>query len=136
MTWSTTTHVHWWSTNRELAGALDRLKGKPALVVSDSEVFAKVSADTPPDVPITSFSILFARQTGDLLQFVRGALAIDALKPGDRIAMAEACSHHPVGEDIGRIEIPRWLGQYVGGSLASSRCSGAASSTTRRSSSW
>jgi hypothetical protein len=66
---------------------------------------------------LTSFSILFARQKGDLLQFARGALAIDSLKPGDRIALAEACSHHPIGEDIGRVKIPRWLGQYVGGPL-------------------
>lgn len=102
---------------RELRDALDRLKRKPALVVTDSQAFLKVAADTPPDVPMTSFSILFARQKGDLLQFARGALAIDGLKPGDRIAMAEACSHHPIGEDIGRVKIPRWLGQYVGGPL-------------------
>lgn len=103
---------------RELREALDRLKRKPALVVTDSQAFLKVAADTPPDVPLTSFSILFARQKGDLLQFARGALAIDSLKPGDRIAMAEACSHHPIGEDIGRVKIPRWLGQYVGGALS------------------
>jgi len=102
---------------RELRQVLDNLKHKPALVVTDSQAFLKVSADTPPDVPLTSFSILFARQKGDLLQFARGALAIDNLKPGDRIAIAEACSHHPIGEDIGRVKIPRWLGQYVGGSL-------------------
>jgi [FeFe] hydrogenase H-cluster maturation GTPase HydF len=102
---------------RELRGALDNLKRKPALVVTDSQAFLKVAGDTPPDVPMTSFSILFARQKGDLLQFARGALAIDSLKPGDRIAIAEACSHHPVGEDIGRVKIPRWLGQYVGGAL-------------------
>jgi [FeFe] hydrogenase H-cluster maturation GTPase HydF len=102
---------------RELRDALDRLKRKPALVVTDSQAFLKVAADTPPDVPMTSFSILFARQKGDLLEFARGALAIDSLKPGDRIAMAEACSHHPIGEDIGRVKIPRWLGQYVGGPL-------------------
>jgi [FeFe] hydrogenase H-cluster maturation GTPase HydF len=102
---------------RELRDALDRLKRKPALVVTDSQAFLKVAADTPPDVPLTSFSILFARQKGDLLQFARGALAIDSLKPGDRIAIAEACSHHPIGEDIGRVKIPRWLGQYVGGAL-------------------
>ena len=104
-------------TERELRDALDRLKRKPALVVTDSQAFLKVAADTPPDVPMTSFSILFARQKGDLMQFARGALAIDSLKPGDRIAMAEACSHHPIGEDIGRVKIPRWLGQYVGGPL-------------------
>jgi [FeFe] hydrogenase H-cluster maturation GTPase HydF len=102
---------------RELRSALDRLNRKPALVVTDSQAFLKVAADTPPDVPLTSFSILFARQKGDLLQFARGALAIDNLKPGDRIAIAEACSHHPIGEDIGRVKIPRWLGQYIGGSL-------------------
>ena len=102
---------------RELRSALDNLKRKPALVVTDSQAFLKVAADTPPDVPLTSFSILFARQKGDLLQFARGALAIDNLKPGDRIAIAEACSHHPVGEDIGRVKIPRWLGQYIGGAL-------------------
>ena len=102
---------------RELREALARLGRKPALVVTDSQAFLKVAADTPADVPMTSFSILFARQKGDLLQFARGALAIDTLKPGDRILMAEACSHHPIGEDIGRVKIPRWLGQYVGGPL-------------------
>jgi [FeFe] hydrogenase H-cluster maturation GTPase HydF len=102
---------------RELREALDRLKRKPALVVTDSQAFLKVAADTPLDVPLTSFSILFARQKGDLLQFARGALAIDSLKPGDKIAIAEACSHHPIGEDIGRVKIPRWLGQYIGGAL-------------------
>lgn len=102
---------------RELRSALDGLKRKPALVVTDSQAFLKVAADTPIDVPMTSFSILFARQKGDLLQFARGALAIDSLKPGDRVAIAEACSHHPIGEDIGRVKIPRWLGQYIGGSL-------------------
>jgi [FeFe] hydrogenase H-cluster maturation GTPase HydF len=101
----------------DLRAALDQLKRKPALVVTDSRVFPKVAAETPPDVPVTSFSVLLARQQGDLLQFVRGALAIDTLKPGDSIALAEACSHHPIGEDIGRVEIPRWLGQYVGGAL-------------------
>jgi [FeFe] hydrogenase H-cluster maturation GTPase HydF len=102
---------------RELRTVLDRLNRKPALVVTDSQAFLKVAADTPADIPLTSFSILFARQKGDLLQFARGALAIDSLKPGDRIAIAEACSHHPIGEDIGRVKIPRWLGQYIGGSL-------------------
>ena len=102
---------------RELREALARMQRKPALVVTDSQAFLKVAADTPPDVPMTSFSILFARQKGDLLQFARGALAIDSLKPGDRILMAEACSHHPIGEDIGRVKIPRWLGQYIGGPL-------------------
>jgi len=102
---------------RELRDALDRLNRPPAIVVTDSQAFLKVAGDTPSDVLMTSFSILFARYRGDLLEFVRGALAIDALKPGDRVLVAEACSHHPIGEDIGRVKIPRWLRQYVGGKL-------------------
>ena len=66
---------------------------------------------------MTSFSILFARQKGDLCQFVAGALAIERLRPGDRVLVAEACTHHPIGDDIGRVKIPRWLTQYVGGQL-------------------
>ena len=102
---------------RELRDALDRLRRPPKLVVTDSQGFLKVAGDTPPDVPLTSFSILFARYKGDLTEFVRGAMAIDTLKPGDRVLIAEACTHHPIGEDIGRVKIPRWLAQYVGGKL-------------------
>jgi len=102
---------------RELRDALDRLKRPPALVVTDSQAFLKVVGDTPPDVKMTSFSILFARQKGDLSQFVEGALAIERLRPGDRVLVAEACTHHPIGDDIGRVKIPRWLTQYVGGPL-------------------
>ncbi len=102
---------------RELRDAFDRLKRPPALVITDSQAFLKVAGDTPPDVPMTSFSILFARAKGDLTEFVRGAFAIDRLKPGDHVLVAEACSHHPIGEDIGRVKIPRWLTQYVGGKL-------------------
>ncbi|MCD4825797.1 MAG: [FeFe] hydrogenase H-cluster maturation GTPase HydF [Phycisphaerae bacterium] len=102
---------------RELRDALERLKRPPALVVTDSQAFLKVAGDTPPEIPLTSFSILFARMKGDLNEFVRGTLAIDSLKPGDNVLVAEACSHHPIGEDIGRVKIPRWLGQYVGGKL-------------------
>jgi [FeFe] hydrogenase H-cluster maturation GTPase HydF len=102
---------------RELRAALERLQRPPALVVTDSQAFLKVAADTPPAVPMTSFSILFARQKGDLLTFARGARAIDRLVPGDRIAIAESCTHHPIGEDIGRVKLPRWLHQFVGGGL-------------------
>ncbi|MEN6641191.1 MAG: [FeFe] hydrogenase H-cluster maturation GTPase HydF [Armatimonadia bacterium] len=102
---------------RELRDAIERLKRPPALVVTDSQGFLKVAADTPSDVPMTSFSIIFARYRGDLFEFVRGALTIDHLRPGDRILVAEACSHHPIGEDIGTVKIPRWLTQYVGGRL-------------------
>jgi len=66
---------------------------------------------------LTSFSILFARYQGDLAEMVKGAMAIDNLKTGDKVLIAEACSHHPIGEDIGTVKIPRWLTQYVGGKL-------------------
>lgn len=102
---------------RELRGALNLLKRPPALVVTDSQAFLKVAADTPEGVPMTSFSILFARCKGDLSAFVSGAVAIDTLRPGDRVLVSEACAHHPIGEDIGRVKIPRWLTQYVGGKL-------------------
>ncbi|MDD4890315.1 MAG: [FeFe] hydrogenase H-cluster maturation GTPase HydF [Phycisphaerae bacterium] len=102
---------------RELREALARLTRPPALVVTDSQAFLKVAADTPPNVPMTSFSILFARHKGDLAELVRGAAAIDQLRPGSRVLIAESCSHHPIGEDIGRVKIPRWLTQYVGGKL-------------------
>ncbi|MEN6406532.1 MAG: [FeFe] hydrogenase H-cluster maturation GTPase HydF [Thermoguttaceae bacterium] len=102
---------------RELREALGRLTRPPALVVTDSQAFLKVAADTPASVPMTSFSILFARQKGDLRQLVEGATAIERLRPGDRVLVAEACTHHPIGDDIGRVKIPRWLTQYVGGAL-------------------
>ena len=103
--------------DRELSDALHRLNRPPALVVTDSQAFLKVSADTPPTIPLTSFSILFARLKGELDTFVRGAAAIEHLKTGDRVLMAEACTHHPIADDIGRVKIPRWLTQYVGGKL-------------------
>lgn len=102
---------------RELRHALGRLASPPRLVVTDSQAFLKVAADTPPAVPLTSFSILFARFKGDLTTQVLGTLAVDRLRTGDRILVAEACSHHPIAEDIGRVKIPRWLTQYVGGRL-------------------
>lgn len=102
---------------RELKHALSQLKKPPKLVVTDSQAFLKVAADVPKDVPLTSFSILFSRNKGDLLTQVAGTMAIEKLKPGDKVLVAEACSHHPIGEDIGRVKIPRWLTQYVGGQL-------------------
>jgi [FeFe] hydrogenase H-cluster maturation GTPase HydF len=99
---------------RELAALLDNLKQPPALVVCDSQVVLKVCADTPPQVPLTTFSILFSRLKGDLVMQSVGAAAIDSLKPDSKVLIAEACSHHPVGDDIGRVKIPRWLSQYLG----------------------
>ncbi|MEI7672634.1 MAG: [FeFe] hydrogenase H-cluster maturation GTPase HydF, partial [Deltaproteobacteria bacterium] len=102
---------------RELASMLTLLKRNPDIAVCDSQVILKVSADIPPEVPCTTFSILFARQKGDLALSAAGAATIETLKPGDRILIAEACSHHPLQDDIGRVKIPRWLRQYVGGEL-------------------
>lgn len=102
---------------RELREVFTRFTKPPKLVVTDSQAFLKVAADTPPEIPLTSFSILFARYQGDLPEMVKGAMAIDKLKTGDKVLIAEACSHHPIGEDIGTVKIPRWLTQYVGGKL-------------------
>jgi len=101
----------------ELTQALDRLKQPPALVITDSQAFSEVGRDTPEDVPLTSFSILFARLKGDLIAFIEGALAIENLKPGDKVLIAEACTHHPITGDIGREKIPRWLNEHIGGEL-------------------
>lgn len=102
---------------RELRLALAKLAGPPKLVVTDSQAFLKVAADVPDSVAMTSFSILLARMKGDLATQVEGALAIDALRPGDGVLIAESCSHHPIAEDIGRVKIPRWLANYAGGAL-------------------
>ena len=102
---------------RELRSALERLKSPPALVVTDSQAFLKVAADTPPEIPMTGFSILFARFKGELTEMVRGTVAIDGLHDGSKILVAESCSHHPISDDIGTVKIPRWLTQYVGGKL-------------------
>ena len=102
---------------RELGAMLRRLKEAPDLVITDSQAFLKVAGDIGPDVPLTSFSILFARLKGDLTKLMEGARAIEKLRPGDRVLISEACTHHPVGEDIGRVKIPRWLTNYVGGKL-------------------
>jgi len=102
---------------RELRATLEKLTEKPALVVTDSQAFLKVAADTPDDIPMTSFSILFARFKADLAEMAAGAKAIDTLKDGDMVLIAESCTHHPITDDIGTVKIPRWLGQYVGGQL-------------------
>jgi [FeFe] hydrogenase H-cluster maturation GTPase HydF len=109
---------------RELRRALERLTRPPVLVVTDSQAFLKVAADVPAAIPMTSFSILMSRFQGDLPEQVRGTLGIERLKGGDRVLVAEACSHHPIGEDIGRVKIPRWLTQYVGAKLEFSHVQG------------
>lgn len=103
--------------DNELKKALSGLTKKPKIVVTDSQAFSKVDADTPDDISMTSFSILFARYKGDLEMLVAGALAVDDLKPGDKVLIAEACTHHRVEDDIGTVKIPRWLRRKAGGEL-------------------
>ncbi len=99
---------------REYAHMLNILRQKPDVAICDSQMVLKMVADTPPDIPCTTFSILFARLKGDLRKFAMGAAAIDQLEPGDKVLIAESCSHHALEDDIGRVKIPRWLRQYVG----------------------
>ena len=100
-----------------LAGALANLCRPPALVVTDSQAFGEVSKIVPREVPLTGFSVLLSRLRGDLDSQADGARAIDDLRPGDRVLIAESCSHHPVEDDIGRVKIPRWLNEMTGGGL-------------------
>lgn len=102
---------------RELKQTLDNLKTPPALVITDSQAFLKVSADVPRNVKLTSFSILFARFKGELNEFVKGTLAIEKLQSGDKVLICESCTHHAIGDDIGRVKIPRWITQYTGKKL-------------------
>ncbi len=101
----------------EYEAALASLKTPPALVVCDSQVVDLMVRLTPPEVPCTTFSILFARFKGDLAVYAAGAAAIRGLRPGDRVAVLEACSHHAVEDDIGRVKLPRWLREKAGGDL-------------------
>ncbi len=102
---------------RELKFALENLKRPPKLVVTDSQAVLKAAADTPEEIPFTTFSILIARMKGDLEQLVRGVRAVEGLQPGDRVLIAEACTHHRQADDIGKVQIPRWLRQQVGGDI-------------------
>lgn len=108
----------------ELRDTLQNLGKKPKLVITDSQVFSKVSADTPKDILLTSFSILFARYKGDLKTLVSGVRAVENLKDGDRILMAEGCTHHRQCDDIGTVKIPRWLLAHTGKKLIFETSSG------------
>ena len=101
----------------ELKQALDNLKTPPALVVTDSQAFKKVSEIVPENIPLTSFSILFARLKGDLDEFVKGAQAIENLKDGDLVLILESCTHHAIENDIGRVKIPNLLRKKTGKNL-------------------
>lgn len=98
----------------ELPGALSALAKPPALVVTDSQAFGRVSKAVPETVPLTSFSILFARYKGNLQALVSGAKAIDALKPGQKVLIAEGCTHHRQCEDIGTVKLPGWIEARLG----------------------
>jgi len=110
--------------DRELAAFLGRLSAPPDLVVCDSQAVLKAMADTPTGVPCTTFSILFSRYKGDIVAMSRGAAVLSRLKPGDRVLIAEACTHHALEDDIGRVKIPRWLRQFTGADIAIDHCAG------------
>lgn len=108
----------------ELAAALDSLKAPPALVITDSQVFKQVADIVPRAVPLTSFSILMARHKGFLDAAMRGVEAVDRLVDGDKVLMAEGCTHHRQCNDIGTVKIPRWLRRHTGSRIEIDTCSG------------
>lgn len=108
----------------ELALALKNLKNPPSLVVTDSQAFKTVSEIVPENIPLTSFSILFARLKGDLDAFENGAKAIENLKDGDKVLILESCTHHAIDDDIGRVKIPNWLKKKTGKDLIIENYSG------------
>ena len=100
----------------ELKESLSKLKSPPSLVITDSQVFKKVSEIVPDDVRLTSFSILFARYRGGLAKMLEGADMLSKLKDGDRVLISEGCTHHRQCEDIGTVKLPRWIREYSGAS--------------------
>ena len=102
---------------REVDWALSQLKRPPDLAITDSQVVQKAAGSIPPAIPLTTFSVLFSRLKGDLARFVEGSAMIDRLEHGDRVLLAESCTHHAHSDDIGRVKIPRWLRQYTGKEL-------------------
>ena len=98
----------------ELKHVLGSFQKKPKMVITDSQVFAQVSKDTPEEIPLTSFSILMARYKGNLEQAVRGVTALDGLSDGDAVLISEGCTHHRQCDDIGTVKIPRWIREYTG----------------------
>ncbi|MCF0229336.1 MAG: [FeFe] hydrogenase H-cluster maturation GTPase HydF [Parasporobacterium sp.] len=108
----------------ELTDAINGLKKKPGLVITDSQIFKAVDRDVPEDIDLTSFSIILARYKGLLNDAVKGALAIDKLKDGDKVLICEGCSHHRQCDDIGTYKIPKWLREYTGKELVFEATSG------------
>lgn len=108
----------------DYVAALNNLKTPPSLVICDSQVVDFMVAHTPENIACTTFSILFARLKGDILRLVEGAAAINGLKDGDKVLIAESCTHHAVEDDIGRVKIPRWLQTKTGKTLQISHVAG------------
>ncbi len=108
----------------ELEAAINSLKEKPKVVITDSQVFEIVRDILPKDFPLTSFSTVFARHKGDLNAFIQGVYAVEELKDGDEILIAECCTHHVQPEDIGRTKIPTWLLNYTHKDLHYEVCAG------------
>lgn len=108
----------------QLKEALAGLQQRPAMVITDSQVFGRVAADVPEEIPLTSFSILMARYKGLLETAVKGVAAIDRLRDGDRILVAEGCTHHRQCEDIGTVKLPAWLRRHTGKELSFETSSG------------
>ena len=98
----------------ELTNTLQNLGKRPKLVITDSQVFKKVAAETPADILLTSFSILFARYKGNLQTAIQGVTALDSLEDGDKILIGEGCTHHRQCDDIGTVKLPRWIKEYTG----------------------
>ncbi len=98
----------------ELVYTLSSLRVRPRMVITDSQAFGVVAKDVPEDIPLTSFSILFARYKGSLKRLVRGAAKLSSLKTGDRVLIAEGCTHHRQCNDIGTVKLPGWIEQYSG----------------------
>ena len=97
-----------------LKNALGQLQKRPKMVITDSQAFEKAAADTPEDILLTSFSILFARYKGNLKTVVKGVTALDKLQDGDTILISEGCTHHRQCDDIGTVKLPRWIREYTG----------------------
>lgn len=102
---------------REIDAHIKRLQPRPALVITDSQVFPKADASIPKDIPLTSFSIILARHKGDFTNYLKGTPHLSKLKDGDRVLILESCTHHVSCDDIGRVKIPRWLTNYSGKKL-------------------
>ncbi|MDP2423779.1 MAG: [FeFe] hydrogenase H-cluster maturation GTPase HydF, partial [Bacteroidales bacterium] len=101
----------------EVDAFLSNMQPKPVLVITDSQVFPKADASIPRDIPLTSFSILLARQKGDFENYLKGTPYLGKLQDGDRLLILESCTHFVSCDDIGRIKIPRWLSNYTGKNL-------------------